>query len=230
MRNAVARTRSPARIEVCGIGPAAALAAAERALAGPAMHGAVVVGLCGLLAPELNVGDVLVYGSIVSSNGDRRGLEAASPTDGLDPTSATLDPALASLVCEALPGARGGIRAVESPALVATAEAKRALAQSSAAQAVDMESLTLVARLATAGVPAAVVRVGSDRCDDDLPDLGAAVDARGDLVPWRVAMAMLRRPGAGVRLARNGMRALRALEASVEQLCAYASAADGRKP
>jgi hypothetical protein len=79
-------------------------------------------------------------------------------------------------------------------------------------------------------VPVAVVRVGSDRSNEDLPDLGAAVDARGELVAWRVAKAMLQRPAAGVRLARNGMRALRALETTVAQLCAYASAAAVPKP
>jgi hypothetical protein len=84
-----------------------------------------------------------------------------------------------------------------------------------------MESFTLVERLRRAGVGAGIVRVGSDTSDDELPDLAVALDSSGELDRLKLARILLARPAAGLRLARNGLRALAALERTVEQLCAY---------
>jgi len=88
------------------------------------------------------------------------------------------------------------------------------------AQAVDMESLPLVRYLQRAGVAVAVARVGSDAASDDLPDLHMALDGSGGLDSFALALAMLRRPIAGARLARNGTLALAALEAMIGALVA----------
>ncbi len=177
------------------------------------MRGAVVVGLCGFLDPALAVGEAALYGSIRSVAGG----------------SLAIDPDALAELAAALPAARR-VRAVESSALAASPRAKADLALRFGAQAVDMESFALVERLQRAGVVAGVVRVGSDRSADELPDLTAAVDAEGNLDPWKAARAMFRRPAAGLRLARNALRALAELERTVERLAAYASAGEPAKP
>ena len=52
-------------------------------------------------------------------------------------------------------------------------------------------------------------------------DLAVALDSSGELDRLKLARILLARPAAGLRLARNGLRALAALERTVEQLCAY---------
>jgi nucleoside phosphorylase len=212
VRKAIARGAFRPRVEVCGIGPSAAERAAETALAGPPMRRALVVGLCGFLVPEFGVGDVAIYGSLRAERG-----------------SLEIDPELVLELAAALPSAHS-VRGVESAVIVTSPRAKTDLAQRFGAQAVDMESFTLVERLKLGGVSAAVVRIGSDASGDELPDLSAALDAQGNLHPLSTARALLRRPAAGLRLARNGLRALAVLGRTVEQLCAYASEAVVPKP
>ncbi len=171
------------------------------------MRRALVVGLCGFLVPEFGVGDVAIYGSIRAERG-----------------SLEIDPELLRELAAALPSARS-VRGVESAAIVTSPRAKADLALRFGAHAVDMESFALVERLKFGGVSAAIVRVGSDVSGDELPDLSGALDAAGNLHPLSAARALLRRPAAGLRLARNGLRALAVLERTVEQLCSYASKA-----
>ena len=213
MRKALRRTNARLRVEVSGIGPAAAARTAEEALNSASMRAAVVVGLCGWLTPEFGVGDVALYGSIRSAEG----------------RSLAIDPDALRELAAVLPSARP-VCAVESGSIVSSARAKAELARRSGAQAVDMESFALVDRLQRAGIPVGVVRVGSDRSDEELPDLATALDERGRLDPWKTLGAMLRRPGAGLRLARDGLRALAELERTVERIGGYASGAAPSKP
>jgi hypothetical protein len=67
-------------------------------------------------------------------------------------------------------------------------------------------------------VPVAVVRVASDGSNDTLPELDRALDGAGGMDGLALALAMLRRPVSGFRLAVNGTRALRALRDCVEAL------------
>lgn len=188
------------------MGADAARRAAEAALARGPLGAALIVGLCGFLAPELRTGEPAIYESI-RSNGSV-----------LQP-----DRELRDLLGAALPGATR-VRAVQSAGIVWSSSVKASLARAASAQAVDMESFTLIDCLRRAGVRVAVVRVGSDAAGDDLPDLSAAFDAQGQLRPPELTRAMLRRPAAALRLVRNGLRALASLERSVEQICRYPEA------
>jgi hypothetical protein len=178
--------------------------AVHDALAGPTMGRALVVGLCGLLSPAFAVGETLVYGEIVSAT------EA----------TVTIDRAFAGDVARALGHVQSGIRALGVADVVTSGFEKLDLGRRYDAQAVDMESLPLVRHLQRAGVAVAVARVGSDAAGDDLPDLHMALDGSGGLDGFALALAMLRRPIAGARLARNGTHALAALEAMIGALVA----------
>ncbi len=205
VRAALGPAPSPVRVVVTGIGPRAALRAAEETIAaGPPIRRALVTGLCGLLSPSLAVGDALAYGEVRH--------QRARPI--------LLERLLVDLLAERVPGMQSGIRALHSDTIVCTAAEKADLADRFDSEAVDMESFALAERLHRAGVAVAVVRVGSDAANDDLPDLESARDGAGGLDTVALVLAMIRRPLAGVRLATNGVCALRALERTVAALVA----------
>jgi nucleoside phosphorylase len=202
VRRGLARARAQVRVVATGIGPLAAARAADEALANGSIGTALCTGFCGLLSPAFVVGDVLVYQEL------RR--------DGGEPL--VLDRALGNAVAARLPNVQTGARGLSSDAILTAAQQKRAASARYAADAVDMESFALTERLARAGVPVAVARVASDAVGDDLPELERALDGSGGLDLFALALAMARRPLSGLRLARNGARALAALERAVHAI------------
>ncbi len=110
-------------------------------------------------------------------------------------------------------GARQIERMATSKTLVARAEQKRELG--SQAEAVDMESYTILVEAARCGVPAVAIRAISDTVDFDVPyDFERARDARGQIRVMGVVSQVLRRP-AGLpnllKLARDSRFASRRL-------------------
>jgi nucleoside phosphorylase len=203
VRRAAARARSNVRVVETGIGPIAAGRAADEAIAAAPVGTALVTGLCGLLSPSFSVGDALVYGEIAR---------------GRDGIALTLERDLSGALATKIPHAQTGIRALASERIVTSAREKTELGERMSADAVDMESLAIVERLQQRNVPVAVVRVASDGSNDTLPELDRALDGAGGMDGLALALAMLRRPASGFRLAVNGTRALRALRDCVEAL------------
>jgi len=198
----LARAGATARVALypLGVGPAAADAAAQAVLAvSEPPERALVAGLCGALSATLEVGDVLSYSTIRNTDG----------------ASVATDAALTARLLDTIPSAQSGIRALATSLIIVEAAEKAQLAQRYDVDAVDMESLALVRRLGTAGSSVAVLRVVSDCVDDDLPDLNAAVGADGALSSGALFAASVKRPFAALRMARNGARALAALERAV---------------
>jgi adenosylhomocysteine nucleosidase len=90
-------------------------------------------------------------------------------------------------------GARQIERMATSKSLVRRAEEKRLLG--SQAQAVEMESYTILAEAARRGVPAVAIRAISDTMDFDMPyDFEQARDAQGQIRVMSVFAQVLRRP------------------------------------
>jgi hypothetical protein len=65
-----------------------------------------------------------------------------------------------------------------------------------------------------------VARVGSDAAGDDLPAVDRALDGSGGMDGFALALAMLREPPAGARLAFGATRALRELERVIAAIAA----------
>lgn len=110
-------------------------------------------------------------------------------------------------------GARQIERMASSRTLVARAAEKRQLGNE--ADAVDMESYTILAEAARCGVPAVAIRALSDMVDFDVPyDFERARDAKGQIRTMGVLTQVLRRP-AGLpdllKLARDSQFASRRL-------------------
>jgi adenosylhomocysteine nucleosidase len=90
-------------------------------------------------------------------------------------------------------GARQIERLATSRKLVARAEKKRELA--SQAEAVDMESYTILAEAARCGVPAVAIRAVSDTADFDMPyDFEQARDDQGQIRVMGIISQVLRKP------------------------------------
>jgi adenosylhomocysteine nucleosidase len=90
-------------------------------------------------------------------------------------------------------GARQVERFATSRTLVARADHKRQLATQ--AEAVEMESYTILAEAARYGVPSVAVRAIGDTSDFDMPyDFESARDPRGQIRIRGIAMQVLRRP------------------------------------
>jgi adenosylhomocysteine nucleosidase len=110
-------------------------------------------------------------------------------------------------------GARQIERLATSRTLVARAEQKRQLG--SQAEAVEMESYTILAEAARCGVPAVAIRAVSDTVEFDLPyDFERARDAQGQIRVMGVVSQVLRRPSGLpdlLKLARDSRFAARRL-------------------
>ncbi len=157
----------------------------------PAM--AVVLGVCGGLAPGMAVGQVVVYDTCQDETGAVYALDAQ--------------------LRERLGNRWRSVQAMTTEQVICQAQAKQALAKRWGVQVVDMEGIPLVQQLQGLGIPVAMVRVISDGGDRDLPDLSRAFDPEGNLQPWFLLAAMLRQPLAAVHLVQGSLRALSVLAA-----------------
>ncbi len=180
---------------------AVAGASADRAAAAAARlvrEGAAALmsfGLAGGLDPALAPGTLVVADAVVAPQGHRL------PTDG-----EWARRVLAAAPAGAVPGAIIG-----SHQPVADTAAKAALARTSGAVAVDMESHAVAAVAAGAGMPFLALRAIADPAQRGLPPAAlAALGPRGTIQPGPLLAALLRRPGDLTVLLRLGGDARRA--------------------
>ena len=183
------------RAILTGMGQSHALEAARRVLPGrPDI--CISTGLAGALRSGFRPGDILVA-RLVSEAGE--------------PMAVAAHPELFSTAVDC--GAKQIERFVTSRTLIASLEEKRRLRNE--AEAVEMESYTILAEAARYGVPSVAVRAISDTSDFDMPyDFESACDARGQIRAGGVVMQVLRRPSglpSLLRLARDCRTASRHL-------------------
>jgi adenosylhomocysteine nucleosidase len=186
---------SRVRAVLTGMGQVHALEAARRVL--PERPDICIsTGLAGALADFCRPGDLLAA-RLVSALGE--------------PVAVASHRELLSVALDC--GARQIERLTTSPVLFARPEQKQAYR--SQADAVDMESYTILAEAARYGIPAVAVRAISDAVDFTFPyDFGAALDGQGQIRISRVLAQALRHPAgfpALLSLARNCRFAARRL-------------------
>ncbi|MBW4518484.1 MAG: phosphorylase [Scytolyngbya sp. HA4215-MV1] len=166
----------------------------------------LLLGLCGSLDARYRVGDGVVYAGCMDGTG------TIAHWQGCDPELTTR--------MGVLTGLPETVKAVTSDRVIATVAEKHLLAQTYGAAVVDMEGFAALAWLHQAGITAAVVRVVSDDCHHDIPDLSSAITAEGALKPLPLAIALLQNPIAAVRLIRGSLKGLQALQAITTRLFA----------
>lgn len=159
----------------------------------------VLMGLCGGLTPNCAVGDVVIY------QGCRDG------TGCLSPAWRSCDLALSAYLQHKLQGWGNSGQALTSDRLIHSAIEKRDLGQQFGANVVDMEGYAALEVLQQLGWAVAMVRVVSDDCHQNLPDLSPAFHDDGRLRPLPLAVGMVRQPMAAARLIRGSLQGLRVL-------------------
>lgn len=196
---------------VSGMGPAYAARAMD-AIADGGHSIYIAAGFAGALRSECTIGDIVIPKSIRSEATD----ELASPD--------------AQLVAQAIAaGGQSVATLVSSDRIATTVEEKKRLGQR--AEAVDMESFTVVSAAQRRKIPSLAVRIISDRHDQALPvDLSAAVDDRGQVAVGSVLRIAARNPGQISALMKLGRDSKRAAESLSRFLDAYISSISCMEP
>lgn len=161
----------------------------------------LLMGLCGSLSSQFRVGDVVIYRDCLYS-----------ATNELEYCDRQINQKLKRILSDRIKTVRG----LTSDRLVWSAEEKQHLGKLYDADVVDMEgfvALKKIKAISTSQIPQiTIVRVVSDDCDRDIPNLEGAIDANGKLQPLSVATSFLQQPIAAMRLIRGSIEGLRILE------------------
>ena len=175
----------------------------------------LVMGLCGSLKPNYAIGTAALYQQCINVT-DINAVPFREQTN----LRLHTDPILTSWINAQLSNSTKLVIAVASDRIVHTVQAKRDLAQIYDADVVDMEGFAVLQALQQRGVSVAMLRVVSDDCHHDLPDLNLAIDTTGTLQTIPLAMGMIRQPIASMRLIQGSLKALRVLQSTVAKLFA----------
>ena len=163
--------------------------------------GILLMGLGGSLSPDYQVGDKILYQKccLLSKN------ISALPWHPCDIN-------LGNLIyrCFNKKIARG--KALTSSRIITSAEEKWQLGRRYQADVVDMEGIPLLEFCNSLKIPVAMIRVISDDCQQDLPNLTPALEEDGNLNPWRLTFQMSKNPLSSIRLIRSSLKGLRTLK------------------
>jgi hypothetical protein len=165
----------------------------------------LVMGLCGSLNPIYTIGDIVIYKTVMAS--------AEDSTNHWKYSSSLLEELTARLA-DQLPVSP--VAAWASQQFINAAEAKKRLGATYGVDVVDMESKAILASFPTDQI--ATLRVVSDDCEHDLPDLSTAINPDGKLLPLPLIGAMLHHPIGMSRLIRGSLLGLRKLQLLTEAL------------
>ncbi|MEH1966933.1 5'-methylthioadenosine/S-adenosylhomocysteine nucleosidase family protein [Nostoc sp.] len=155
----------------------------------------LIMGICGSLSDRYRVGDIVLYQDCIYQ-GKRQECDR--------PFTAQLHSSISDKVTL--------VKSLTSDRVIWSAAEKRHLGETLAADVVDMEGFTALEFFNAAGVAVAMLRVVSDDCQHNIPDLTPAINSDGSLNPFPLAMEMLRQPLAATRLIRGSLTALKVLE------------------
>lgn len=168
----------------------------------------LLVGLCGSLSAEQRVGDVVLYRDCIDLQEGSKTLQC--------------DRALTESIQAKLSSQATIVSSVTSDRLIHRAAEKCELRDRHGADVVDMEGAAVLQVLQSIGANRAVamLRIVSDDCGGDLPDLSPAMATDGTLKPLPMFACFLRQPMAAARLIRGSLQGLEVLETTIATLFA----------
>ncbi len=168
--------------------------------------GVLLMGLGGSLSSDYAVGEGVMIEQIW------RGFE------GSGTNVAAADEALTRQIAQRL-GLSMGV-GVTCDRVITTVREKQQLGDRYGGQVVDMEGFSLLEELSRLApkCSVAMLRVISDGCDRDLPDISNAIRSDGSLSPWAIARSFATQPIAARRLVSGSLKGLKALNHITKRL------------
>ena len=155
----------------------------------------LLMGLCGGLTPTYKVGDIVLYQDCIYQGKLQE-----------------CDRTFTAEINSYLPLPLNVVKSLTSDCVVCAAAEKRHLNEVFAADVVDMEGFAALEFFNAVSVSVAILRVVSDDCHHDIPDLTSAINSDGSLKPLSLALKLLSQPVASIRLIQGSLRALKVLE------------------
>lgn len=165
----------------------------------------LVMGLCGSLSSQYQVGDIVLYRNCLFTS------SSSLP-------SQSTDLQLTTSINTHLPKKIPLVTALTSDRLIWSAQEKQNLGKQYQASVVDMEGFALLDALQSQNVRVAMLRVVSDSARDNIPNLQNAIDSQGKLQPIPMAIAMVQQPLAATRLITGSLKGLKILQQITAEL------------
>ena len=162
-------------------------------------QGLILMGLGGSLSLNYSVGDVILY--------KKCGLMDDDKNNGVQCDRFMTDSLFQQLGNRALMG-----EGITSDHIICSAQEKLLLGKKYQADVVDMEGYALLNWSEQLNIPVAMIRVISDGCQQDLPDLTGAFGEDGSLQPLILARQMLKNPSNSIHLIRSSLKSLQVLK------------------
>ena len=158
----------------------------------------LLMGLGGSLSPRYRQGDGLIFSECIRE----RNYQDVKK----------FDESLTTILLDKLQNKISLVRGLSCDRLLINATEKQSLGQEYQVDGVEMEGFTVLEILQPLGVKVAMIRVISDDCTQDLPDLREAITPNGSLNPWQLIIKMLQSPVAAFGLIQGSLTGLKKLE------------------
>lgn len=155
----------------------------------------LVMGICGSLSKRYTVGDIVLYQDCVYQ-------AKLQECDRIFTTQ------LHSCISDKV----SLVNSLSCDRVIWSAAEKLHLGETLGTDVVDMEGFAALEFFNASGAAVAMLRVVSDDCQHDIPDLTLAINPDGSLQPLKLAMRLLRQPIAATRLIRGSLTGLKVLE------------------
>ncbi|MDJ0729843.1 MAG: purine phosphorylase [Crocosphaera sp.] len=162
-------------------------------------QGLILIGLGGSLSPNYSVGDVILC-------------RECALMDNSQESKGQCDQFLTDTLFQQL-GKRTFLgKGITSDRVICSAQEKLLLGKKYQADVVDMEGYALLHWSQKLGIPVAMIRVISDSCQQDLPDLREAFREDGSLQYSILARQMLKNPSNSIHLILSSLKSLQVLK------------------
>lgn len=160
----------------------------------------LMLGLCGSLSPQYNRGEVVIYKNCLYS------------PQGSNILVKNCDFSLTTLLAQKLNFQKDWVTGFTSDRMIASTQEKHQIHKNYQADVVDMEGFATLEILNKANISVAMIRVVSDDCHQNIPNLNSALNSQGILQPFPLATAMMQKPIASFYLIRGALQGLKILQ------------------
>ena len=154
----------------------------------------LIMGLCGSLSSQYNVGDFVLYQNCSSLNRE----------------NVATEPKLNQLIMQKLDRV-SLVSGLMSDRIITTITEKQQLTQF-AASVVDMESFAYLQLLQQKAIAVSILRVVSDDLKNNIPNLDPTIDELGNIESVAMTKAMLKQPIVSLKFIRNSLQSLQKLQ------------------